>query len=175
MEANDFLADHVQIGRPVFLKCFLSAFVRRSVSDRGDVVCQRVQPHVDHVLGIVRHRNAPGKRGAADGEITQSGAHERHHLVPPGLGANEIGLLGVQLQQLVLKRRKPEEVILFLHRFGRASALGAGRARSHRIHVEFVEHAILAGIGALVDVPVVTNAPEQFLHAAFCGVPRWCG
>src|SRR5579872_134345 len=59
MEANDLLTDHVQIGRPVFLKCFLRALVRRSITNGGDIVGKRVQPNVDHVLWIVRHRNAP--------------------------------------------------------------------------------------------------------------------
>ena len=59
MEANDFFSDHLQIGGPVFLECILRALMRRSVANRRNVIGQRVQPDVDHMLRIVGNRNAP--------------------------------------------------------------------------------------------------------------------
>ena len=112
---------------------------------------------------------------AADGEIAQAAAHERDHFVAPRFRADEIRLLVVQLQELVLKRRKLEEVIFFAHRFRGTAALGAGSAGADRIHVEFVEDAILAGVVSLVDVAVVADAPPQRLHALLVLGGSWCG
>ena len=80
MEANNLLADHLHIGGPVFL---VLCRVVRAVAERRDVVGQRIEPDVDHVLGIVRNRNAPGEGAAADGKIAQAGAHERNHFIAP--------------------------------------------------------------------------------------------
>ena len=66
----------------------------------------------------------------------------------------------VQLQQPVGKCGKLEEIIFLFDRFGGTPAFGARRAGSNRIHVEFVEHAVLAGVVALVDVSVVPDAPK---------------
>src|ERR1700685_4484743 len=102
-------------------------------------------------------RRAQGKSRAADRLIAQSAAHERHYFVAPGFGPDEIRLLGVELQQLVLKRREPEKIILFFHRFRRASALGTRSPRPNRIHVEFIEDTILAAVRTFVDVAVVAT------------------
>ena len=124
------------------------------------------------MLGIVRDRNAPGKCAAADRKIAQAGAHERHHFVAPRFGTNEIRLAGVELQQLVLKCRELEEIILFFHRLRGTPAFGAGRAWSHDIHVELVEDAVLAGVAALVDVAFVAEHAPQRLHALLVFVGR---
>ena len=110
------------------------------------------------MLGIVRHRDAPGERRAADGKIAQSAADEREHFIAPRLGADEVRLVGVKANQLVLESRELEKIILFLHRFRGAAALRAGRTRTDGIDVEFVKHTILAGVVALVDVAVILYA-----------------
>ena len=59
MEANDILADQMKIRRPVF-----PVFILRSVGvipGEGDVVAERVQPDIDHVLRVEVHRDPPGK------------------------------------------------------------------------------------------------------------------
>src|SRR5207244_12125478 len=94
MEANDFLANHVQVGGP---KLVIKSCIRRTKTQRGNVIRECVEPHVNHVLGIVRHWDTPGERAAADGEIPQTGADERHDFVAPRLWPDEVGLLGVQL------------------------------------------------------------------------------
>ena len=71
VEADNLLADHVHIGRPVFLEASCASACDEPYPMRGDVVGQRIQPDVDHMLGIVGHRNAPGERAAADGKIAQ--------------------------------------------------------------------------------------------------------
>ena len=55
MEADDVLADHVEVGRPVLPEWIGLVWV----AALGDVVGERVQPDVHDVLGIARHRHAP--------------------------------------------------------------------------------------------------------------------
>ena len=70
MEADDLLADEVDVGGPVFL---IQAVVSTRVAQGGDVVGQRVQPHVDGMLFVKVHRHAPFDGCAADAEVLQAG------------------------------------------------------------------------------------------------------
>src|SRR5260370_1133482 len=110
------------------------------------------------MLRIVRYGDAPGERRTADGKIAQAAAYEGEHFIAPRLGADEIGLLGVEADQLVLECRELEKIIFFLHRFRGAAAFRAGRTRADGINVEFVKYTILAGVVALVDVAVIFYA-----------------
>ena len=40
--------------------------VVRAVAHGGDIVRQRIDPDIDHMLGVKVHRDAPGKAGAGD-------------------------------------------------------------------------------------------------------------
>ena len=93
MEAHDFLANHVQISRPELV---VKSCIRRTKTQRCDVIREGIEPHVNHMLGIVRHGYTPGERAAADGKIAKPGAYEGHHFVSPRLRPNEVRLLGVQ-------------------------------------------------------------------------------
>ncbi len=84
-------------------------------------------------------------------------------------------MLGVEFEQLVLERRELEEVIFFVDGFGDPSASRAGIAGLRAIDVELIGHAVLAGVGALVDESVVADYAEQVPAHASCGVLRWCG
>src|SRR5438270_7573768 len=98
MEADNFLADHVHVSRPVTFKVFLLRRIFRSQSDGGAVVAQRVQPYIHHVLGIARHGNAPLESAAADREITQAALHKSYDLVAPRLRTDESWILLVMRQ-----------------------------------------------------------------------------
>jgi hypothetical protein len=74
-------------------------------------------------------------------------------------------VLFVEIQQLVSKGRELEVVILFADSFRRAPAFRTRRAGSHGIHIKLVKHAILAGVGALIDVTLFLQAAEKFLRA----------
>ena len=75
----------------------------RSIPQRSHIVGQRVQPHIDHVLLVAGHRNAPVKRRPAHGEILQPAAHERNHLAPRRFRPHKARVGVVKLQQLALK------------------------------------------------------------------------
>ena len=124
-------------------------------------------------FGIAGHRNAPLERRAADRQIAQPAAHERNYLVASCLRPDEVGMLGVILQQPLFHRRQLEEIILFVNRLRRTTALRTGRPRSDHVDVELIEYAILAAIRALVNVAALLQAGEHGLHAAH--VPRLGG
>src|SRR5882762_6536740 len=124
------------------------------------------------MLGIVRYRNAPRKRRSADGEIAQAATHERNHFITPRFGTDELWVR-IKFEQLILKSRQLEEIILFLHGLGRPSAVRTGSAWFCTINIEFVRDAILSGVSASVDVTVVANAAKQLLHAFL--MPVFCG
>ena len=167
VKTNDLFADHLQIGRPVFVK---KLAVESTVAECGDVVCERVQPDVDNVLRIVGYGNTPGKCRAADREIPQPGAHERRYFIAPRFRANEIGLLGVQLKKFLLESGELKKIIFFLHRLGGAATLRAGCTRADCVHVKLVKDAVLAGVVALVDKTVVTNTAPESLHAQLVAI-----
>src|SRR5580704_4286450 len=163
METNNFLADHVDVSRPVLLERLLRAGVSRAISDRGEVISQSVEPDVNHMLRVVGHRDAPGKGRAADRQVAQTGADERNYFVAARLRPNEFRIR-IELQQLVLKRRELEEVILFVNGFSDAAASRAEIAGLRAIDIKFARYAILASVRTFVNVAVVPNSSKQFLH-----------
>ena len=78
------------------------------------VVGERVQPDVEDVLLLPREGDAPRDGGAADGEVLQAALHEGPDLVHPALGQDEVGPLGVELQEGLLVLGEAEEVGLLL-------------------------------------------------------------
>src|SRR5581483_5293944 len=162
VKADNFFANHLQIGRPVLLKL---AGIARSVAERRNVIRERVQPDINHMSRIIGHRDAPLKGAAADRQIAQAAANKRNHLVAARLRANELGPAFVELQQLVLKSRKLEKVVFFANGFCWPSALGAGSAGSSRIDVQLVEDAVLTRVGALVDVTAIADLAPERLHS----------
>ena len=78
MEAQDVLADQVHVGRPVFLEQFVRFFIH-FVAQAADIVRQRVDPDVDHVLRIEIHRHAPFETGAGDAEVLEARQQEIVH------------------------------------------------------------------------------------------------
>src|SRR5205085_661406 len=61
------LADHVQIGRPE--RGELALDIR--IAERADVIDQRIEPHIDDMLRVARHRHAPAEAGARDRQIVE--------------------------------------------------------------------------------------------------------
>ena len=110
VEAQNFLADQVQIGRPHLLKLkFVVA-----ITHAAHVAGQRVVPDIDHVLVIVGPGDTPFYRCAADGKIAQPALHEGDHLVAARLRLNEGQARPVvQLEQTIGKCRKLEIIIFF--------------------------------------------------------------
>src|SRR5581483_3712859 len=160
VESNDLLADQVQLGGP-------QVFARHG----GHVSGQRIEPHVEDVRRVAFDGYAPLDRGPADRKVAQALLYERDHFVAARLGKDEIGLVFVELQQPVLEFGELEIEILFGDRLRGPSAIRARIAGFRFADVEFVEDAILSGVGAFVDITVLETPVEQVLdHAGVLGV-----
>ena len=120
--AHDLLADEVRHRWPQASETVLGRRITRSEAERREVVRQRVEPHVHHVLRVVRHRNAPLERRPADAEILQPGLDERTHLVQPELRLDEVRMIAVVVEQRLLVLRQAEVVALLLQALDLAAA-----------------------------------------------------
>ena len=82
METDNVLSDQMQVCGPVLsytARCCLPSAV---IADTGDIVGQRIQPYINHMLGIKVYRDAPVKGGSGYAQILQSRKQEVvHHLV----------------------------------------------------------------------------------------------
>ena len=154
MEADDVLADHVQVGRPVLPQ----RAIRVGIAALGDVVGERVQPDIHDVFGIAGHRDAPGEAGARHRQVLQAAAHEAHHLVAPALRCDEAWVFLIKPEQPVGPGRQLEEVRRLLDpvdlratRSGTALAVGAD-LRLALDEIGLVAHRVPAGVAAEIDV-----------------------
>ncbi len=149
VEAADVLADHMQIRRPELAE---GRRINIRVTHPGEVVGQRIHPHVHHVLIVPRDRDTPVKRGPADREVLQSALDEADDLVEAVLRCAELRLCLVQRQQPVLVGRQAEEVAL-LCRPGHLGICFPGIADAIVLHqgvVLDVKRFIADGVPALV-------------------------
>ena len=163
VKAQDVLGDHMAAGGPERV-CQVDA--RTGVGERGVVVEQRVEPHVEDVLLIPRHGHAPGQPVARERNVAQARADERQRLVAPRARRHEGLALGIEAFERVLKRGELEEVVVLL--------LARELDVVNRTAVALVDlvlglevgaaRAVPAFIGALVDEAVVTNACEHLAH-----------
>ena len=71
MEADNVLANQVQISRPVFLKPFGTVAVS-VIAQPGYIVAQSINPDIDHMPVIKIHRNAPLKGSPRDTKVLQA-------------------------------------------------------------------------------------------------------
>ena len=99
MESQNVLADHVQISWPELQKHFR---IGVGIADGGDVVGQRIEPHIHYVVRIVRHRHTPFEAGPRDRKILQPALDEAHHLVAPARRGDRIEIVLVIADQPVL-------------------------------------------------------------------------
>src|SRR5204862_5134386 len=99
----------------------IEAIILGAEAERGDVVGERVEPHVDDVAGMPGKRDAPADFRARHGEVVQPAADERGDLGEPALWSYElrVTLVVLQKRRRVL-RQAEEDVLLRLPRRRRA-------------------------------------------------------
>ena len=84
VETDDFLAHKVHIGRPEFVQAVLLVVAE---AQRGHIVKQGVNPHVNHVTLVKVHGNTPREAGTGYAQILKARLNEVvHHLVDTGSG-----------------------------------------------------------------------------------------
>ena len=115
-----------------------------------------------HGIGI-----APRLPRAADAEVLEPALDEAARLVVPVARQHEVGALVIELEQLVLVGREPEEVVLLLDALRRGPVLGAEPVDELGLVLELLAaHAVQAGVDVLVDVAVVVDPLQELLHEA---------
>ena len=161
VEPHDVLADHMQVGGPVAAVQLAAAV--GMVAKPGDIVRERVDPDIDHMLRIKFHRDAPFEGGAGHTQVAQSRLQKVvDHLVAAGLGAEEIGVVVIILPQAVLIFGQPQEIRLLLGVDDIAPAVGAFAVDKLRGgEKRFAGDAVFAVIFSLVDIALVIQLFED--------------
>ena len=163
VELEDVLGDDVQARRPEALGEVL-ALAR--VGERRVVVEEGVPPDVDDLVGVPRHRHAPGELRARERDVLEPAADERERLVAAKIRADEVGPFGVQPLERLLERAQPEEPVLLAlpeqrDLVDRAGVVGAALGLALEVGAA---RAVPALVQALVDVAVVVDALDDLLH-----------
>ena len=164
MEADNFLADQMDIRRPVLLE---QRVIVRAVAQRGNVVAQRVNPDVHRVLLVERDRDAPLDGRAADAQVFQPRTEEVvQHLVGAAGGLDEVRMLLDVLNQPFGVLLQSEEVGFFTRLFHRAAAVRAAAVFELQFRPEgFAGRAVPSLVFRLVDVALIVQLFENLLHA----------
>ncbi len=170
VEADDFLADEVHVARPVAF-VFFHAFARQLwKTQSGDVVGQRIEPHVDDVLFVERHRNSPVEAAPGNTQVFEPLVDKGQHLVDAALRLEEIRRLK-QLHEAVGVVRKPEEIRFFLRLFHGPPAVGTQAFGKLVLCPErLAGRAVPADVFGFVNVTLLVHLQENLLHALL--VPR---
>ena len=169
VESHNFLADDVDAG-PVFLVVIIAVIL---IAQRGDIVAQGVHPHIDHVLGVKIHGDAPGEAGTGNAQILQTGVDEVfHHLVDTGTGLEEVSVFQ-QVPDTVGIFAQTEEVGFLLSVHNGAAAVGAAAVLQLALRPEgLTGSAVFALVGALIDVALVIHPLEDPLDGLHMVIVR---
>ena len=164
VEADDLLADKVHVGGPI-LVVIVVLLVHKA--KRRAVVEERVDPDVNDVTRVKVHGDAPGEARAGDAEVFKARLDEVvDHLVDARGGLEKVGVLK-QVLHAVGVLGKLEEVGLFLGVLDLAAAVGALAVDELAFGPEALAGlAVLALVGALVDVAVVVHLLENLLDGS---------
>ena len=167
VEADDLLADEVEIGRPVFGEAGNVLGGIAAIADGGDVVDQRVEPDVDDVLRIVGDGNAPLEAGARDGEVFEAAAHEAEDLVAAGFGFDRECAGFDEFDQLRLILREAEEIVFFGDPLRLRPVVRAFSVDEILIEVvRFAPFAVVTLVPVLVNVALIERFLDERLDDA---------
>ena len=165
VETDDVLADQMKVGGPVLIKERITVAVG-IVAQAGDIVAQRIEPHIDDVTGREIDRDAPGEGGARDTQILQTGLQEVvDHLVLTALRLNELGMLLDVLHQLIRILAHLKEVGFFFRVHALAAAVRALAVLQLALGPErLTGSAVLTFVLTLIDVTLLVHPAEDLLH-----------
>src|ERR1700675_2523664 len=93
VEANDFLADEMEIGRPV------SRFLVIRAADSAEICGERIEPDIKDVRLFARNWNAPANRGAGDAEIPEAAFDETENFVAARFRLDELRVPDVPIKK----------------------------------------------------------------------------
>ena len=174
MKAGDVLANEVVLHGPTALE--LAGLFGVGIADAGDICQQRVCPNVADMALIEGQGDAPVEGGTADGQVLQAAPDEGDHFVSAGLGADEVGILLIELEQGLLEFGKLEEPVLLAGCAADGTlAVGADEFAllvlfqvAFRV-VGFLVHAVPALIGALIQIALLIQVVPELLDGTLLG------
>ena len=163
VEARDVFADNVHVRWPEFL---VETVVVRAPAEGGDIVGEGVEPDVDDVLFVDRHRNAPVEGGAGDAEIFEPALDEVHHFIAAAFRHDEVWMLVDVFQELILVVAHLEEIAFFREYLCFLAAVRAVVTVDQLQIGEkgFAACAVVAAVGRFVDVAFFVDDLEELLH-----------
>src|SRR3546814_8156209 len=106
MEANDVLADDVEIGR---LEFPVTLGIRVRIADARQIVRQRIDPDVHDMAWAAGNGDAPVKARARDRQVRQASSDEAHHFIATAVGLDELRVRLIMRQKQVGIGGKAEE------------------------------------------------------------------
>ena len=164
VEAHNLLAHKVDICGPVFFQVVILVVLE---AQSGHVVEQCINPHIHHMTRVKIHRHAPGEAGAGHAQVFQAGIDKIvDHLVDAAARLQEIGV-HQQIPHPVGVFAQAEEVCFLLCVLHLPSAVGAFAVHQLALGPEGLTGlAVLALVGALVDVAVVMHLLENLLDGS---------
>mmetsp|Transcript_2452 Transcript_2452/g.7386 ORF Transcript_2452/g.7386 Transcript_2452/m.7386 type:complete len:260 (-) Transcript_2452:137-916(-) len=169
MEAHDVLADDVNVGGPAALQTRVQGGRILRPQQGGQVPQERVEPHVNHLRIVTRHRDAPIGAGARNRKIALVVlVQPNHDLASAALGQKKIGVVLHVLGQLLPIFGQPKKVILLTPQLGFLSMDLAHVIILHLVSVQvrFASDAIPTLVILLVNVAAV-QAPLPHLRNDF--------
>ena len=99
----------MEVGRPEALGQVLTVTGERQ---RGDVVQERVEPHVHPLLGVPGQPHPPFQLRTGEGDVVQAALDERDRLVAAEIGDDEVRAFLVEPFELPLEGGQSEEPVL---------------------------------------------------------------
>ena len=168
VEAQNILADDMHVRGPVLAEMLALLLVSLIgiVSERRNIVGQRVQPDVNDVTGVEIHGNSPREGGAGNAQILKACLEEVvDHLLFAELGLDKFGMLLDVLHQAIRILAHLKEVCLLLCLRQRTAAVGALALDRLRCGKEgLTGRAIPALVLSLIDISLLVEALEDLLH-----------
>ena len=161
VEPDDLLADQMHVRRPELGEFFPVV----QIAGRRDIVGQGIEPDVDDVLPVKRHRNPPVERGPGNAEIFETLLNEIDHLVPARNWLDKFRMFFNVLQQPILIFGHTEEIAFLLHHFHRPSAVGTVAVGQLALQPEsFTGSAVPAFISGFINIPLIVYFLENCLY-----------
>ena len=108
MKTHDIFPDDmgdIAALRPIMGEPFL--VVR--IAAAGQIIGERIHPHIHHMAVATRHLDAPVEAGARDAKVRQAALDKAQHLVAAAFGLDEIRIFSIEAQQRLLIAGKAEE------------------------------------------------------------------
>ena len=160
VEPNNFLPDEMHVRRPIMV--VFHRIIR--ITESGDIVGKRIQPHVNYMLFVDGNGNAPVEGGPGNTQIFQPLPREAEHFVPTAFRLEKFRVVFKEVDQLVLIFGKAEEIRLLLGFLNGSAAVRAfAFLRLSFGPKRLAGRAVPAFVFTFVNVTLLIHFHEEFL------------